>query len=198
MNKIFTAENSPFLLTMIFGLLGYQLNVLVKEVTESPAIEYRFETIEKRDSLNKIFRNIECTITNITSQKSFKNLTINFLFDEFSSDQIFNPDVTVVTPSSLHNIDFDELDSIIVEFRINKLQPTFQYKLRFSTISSVGNEEFPLLFLTTEDTVRIIEGNTQTFVTKNITTINLSLIVFWILLASVYLIKYGKIKKESS
>ncbi|MEM7551820.1 MAG: hypothetical protein AAF363_19220 [Bacteroidota bacterium] len=172
--------------------------MLVKEVIESPAIEYKFEVIEKKDSLDRVLRNIECTITNITSKKSFENLKVDFLFDENSENEIFNPDVTVITPSSLHNIEFDELDNIIVEFKINKLQPTFQYKLRFSTLSSNGDEEFPKLFLTTEDTVRIIERSPQTWITKNITLINLILIVLWILLATIYLMKYGKINKKSN
>lgn len=107
MEKLFYTDKLPVLLTLLLGLLGYQINTLTKTVLDSPAIEYSM--IKKETTKNNILR-YEFTIHNISSIKSFKELTINFMFAETSKIKIFNPDIIVVNPSKEYVNPMDSLD----------------------------------------------------------------------------------------
>lgn len=190
MQKLLYIDKFPVFLTLMLGLLGYQINTLTKTTLDTPTIEYK--NTDKKLSENNIYH-YEYTIQNISSTKSFRGLTINFMFKESSKNKLFSPDIIVVNPSSLHNIETDEQDSLIVEYRIKHLQPNQTYKLLFN--ATIENNEHPKIFLTTDASVRLVNGSFSTWLVKNYVFVNIFLVVFWVITIMVYLFTISKQKE---
>lgn len=187
--KLLYTDKFPVFLTLILGLLGYQVNTLTKAVLDAPSIEYKNTKKELTASNTFLY---EFTIQNISSTKSFKDLTFNFMFDEMSTMKIFSPDIIVVVPSSLHNIELNSQDSLIVEYKIQHLQPNQLYRLQFKTNHTNNEKESPKIFLTTNDTVRLVSSSFSTWLVKNYVLVNLLLVSFWIVTIVIYIFKISK------
>jgi hypothetical protein len=198
---LLTVDKVPFVLAFLLGLLGYQINRVAEATVNTRAIEYDFEVLDEKDTSGMVERYNQCTITNITGSTSFEGLTINMMYDETSSSSIYSPDIIPVTPSSLHNINFGELNDIIVEYNIERLQPSFLYRLTFKTLTA-RDAKFPKLFLTTNTSVRLIEASMATWLAKKYLSVNFILIIIWLLLVAAYVIYIRffntKVKKDES
>lgn len=187
MQKLLYIDKYPVFLTLLLGLLGYQITALSKTFLESPTIEYKNT---KSEFIESGVHKYEYTIQNISSTKSFRDLVINFMFDETSTAKIFSPAIVVVNPSSLHNIEFGSQDSLIVEYKIQHLQPGQKYRLLFSAVKNPGDE--PRVFLTTNDTVRLVNSSISTWVVRNYIGINILLMFLWAVSVVIYVIRTSK------
>jgi hypothetical protein len=196
-----TLRDFPFLLTLLFGLVGYQVNNITESIQSSPSIEYCLCVTDNHVKGDTIYRDYECLITNITSNTSFKNLTINFQCNEKNSLRMFNPQIYTVPPSSRYYEDPESLDKVFLVYKISTLQPADKYKLLFKTsiLSKDINSE-PSLYLTANETVRIIERSILTWIVKNFLIVNVSLLIFWFVMISLYIVmvkRKGVDEKES-
>jgi hypothetical protein len=187
MKKIITLKDFPFLLTLLFGLIGYQVNNITDNILNSPSIEFDLSVRNSEKRGDEIYKSYECVITNITNNKLFKDLTINFKRTKNSSLKIYNPKMTPLPPSSQHYIDPESLDKKILIYTVLKLQPGDKYRLNFETKSKIDSaNDHPEIFLTSNDPVRITEKSISTWFVKNFNLINLILIIFWTILIIIY------------
>ena len=194
MKNFFTLKDFPFLLTLLFGLLGYQINKISENILNSPSVEYYLYVDSTYVKGDTIYKNYECLNTNITNHTSFKDLTINFQCNEKNSLRMFYPQIFTIPPSSRYYGDPESLDKTLLVFEISTLQPGDKYKLLFkSTTLSKDAKSKPSLYLKADITVRIIERSILTWFVKNFLLINLSLILFWLVLIILYIFKLNKI-----
>ncbi len=190
MRNIFTFKEFPFFLTLLFGLLGYQISEISKNILESPSMEYSFEVTNKTIKNDTIFKNYECIITNISSETSFKNITIDFQINKKDSLKIFEPNIIPIEPASIYTNKKDSVDQRLLEFKISVIQPGDRYKLTFKGIAkSNGGNLNPHLYLTSDSTVRTIKKSLKTFMIKYYIAINTILLLIWIFLIVLYLFK---------
>ena len=195
MKNILGLKDFPFLLTLLFGLLSYQFNQITTSILNSPSIEYSLHQINKEQKGDTIYKNYECLINNITNDKSFKNLTINFLCTEKSSLEMFHPEIISIPPSSRHYEEPISYDNELLKYSISILQPGDKYKMLFKSTSNSQDEKTkPSIFLTSNDTVRIINTSISTWIVKNYLSINFVLIILCVSLISIYILKLNNIK----
>lgn len=195
MKKILKLNEFPVLLTLLIGMLGYQLNDIAKSMLNSPTIEYVFKTIKsKPDGKYSIDSNI-CTLTNISNTKAFRELTINLKFPSSSNNKIFDPELNVISPSSLHHKEaIPDVDSTFVTYELPRIQPGFQYEFFFKTkVPKAEAGVMPKVYLSTTDTIRIVERSFKTIIVANYLLISSLLVLFWTLLILGYI--YYLLKK---
>lgn len=192
MKGILGHKEFPFILTLLFGLLGYHINEITKSILSSPSIEYDFKVTESKNINDTAYKSYEYVITNITTDKSFNNLTINFE-SKNNSQKIFNPATIAIEPSSLHFITPESLDKRLLVYEILTFQPGDKYKLTFQSISQLKDvDSNPSLYLTSTNTVRIIRTSFITWLVKNYIIVNTILLTTWIMLILLYLFKLKK------
>jgi len=193
MSRIFQYKDFPFLLTLLFGLLGYQLNSITDALINSPAIEYKISSKVYKTDKDMVFSDNECTVTNLSNSKSFDRLKVDFTYPKNVKAilDLKSPEIIAVKPSSLHGDTIPHSEADMIVFRLGKLQPGFQYKLLYKTqyLKDVENPH-PDLNLTTDNTVRLLESSFTTWLIKNYNSISVILSVFWALLIIIYLIKF--------
>lgn len=136
MKNILGIKEFPFLLTLLFGLLSYNINEITKNILGSPSIEYDYKVTETKNAQDTAYKSYEYVITNITNDKSFNNFTINFESHK-NSQKIFNPHTVAIEPSSLHFITPESLDNRLLVYEITTFQPGDKYKLTFESISNL-------------------------------------------------------------
>lgn len=187
MKKLITLNDFPFLLTLLFGLVGYQINNITNNILSSPSVEYDLTLINSHIQNHKVVQSYECVVTNITNDKLFKDLTINFISEKGSKLKIFNPKIIPLPPSSQHYSTPFSLDKQLLVYTILKLQPGDRYKLTFEGKNNKDfPKELPSIYLTSDNAVKIIDKSIATWFVKKFNLINLSLIVIWTILILLY------------
>jgi hypothetical protein len=193
--NILTTEKFPYLFTLLIALISFHLNYLVSEVSNTPSVEYFLTTelINPVDSILNEYQHV-CIITNISKNTTFNNLIFNFEIDATEhKDYIFDDSIITVPPAS--NRDSENFSiKRLAEFKIKHLLPGFRYEFRFKTISMENNK--PKLFITSGQTLRLLNKSLRTWITKNNFLINLLALSFWFLIIVMYII-YINIKSET-
>lgn len=189
--SIWKAENLPFFLTLFIGLMGFQLNQLSENFLKSPAVSYNFKVINEDMSGSQVKRDLTCTIKNISSETSFKDLKINFWFQKHDI-LISTPSITLGTLGSRHDITENELENRMIEFNIGHFQPEFEYHLNFKTISNIDEEAFPSLSFTSNQTVRFVPTSPMTWLAEHYFLFNIICIITCFLIIIIYMINLNK------
>jgi hypothetical protein len=193
MKNFFGLKELPFVLTLLLGLLGYQINQVTDSILNSPSVEYSLTEVNKLQLGDTIYKDYECLINNITIGKSFKDLTINFICPIKTSLELYDPQIIPVPPSSRSNEEPAPFDKTILVYNIKILQPGDKYELLFKSTSNFKDQNIlPSIFLTSSDTVQILKASFATWVVKNYFLINLILVGSWIFLIAIYIIKLNR------
>ena len=183
MKKIFSISEVPFILSLLFVALGYQLNTVSDDIKEAPSLEYTINTINTEDSSVYII-----DLKNITNDKSFRNLGLNILLD---SANIINIDHDVIPPSS-GDVDGYHVSSESASWHFKAFQPGDKYSLKVIIDANTKNYN-PRLFLTAdENTVQLVRSSPYTWIIEHSKGINLSLIALWIILIVLYFVFISK------
>ena len=130
---LLTRKNYPYLLTIIIAIIGFQINYLIKITIETPIVEYELKQISEKNKSGEKIKYYECEFTNITHNYSFKNIALNFLFKKDSNAEIFDPDFKIIPPSALLNVEKTSLNNLIIQYKIDHMQPGFKYVFIFNT-----------------------------------------------------------------
>jgi hypothetical protein len=195
MYRLLTLRNFPYLLTIIIAIIGFQINYLIKITVETPVVEYELEKISEKTMKGQTIRKLECKLTNITNNSSFKNIVLNFLFPEGIEAEILNPDFKVIPPSALHNVDGPEsLNNLIVQYKIDHLQPGFKYIFTFTTKMKEGESYSPDIYLQSDDTIAIKKKSFSTWLVEKQSLVNLIILATLLILLIVYMVTISKNK----
>lgn len=198
MNTIWKAKEVPYLLTLLFGALAFQVNTIVENITSTPIIQYDYE-IEREEAKGDLTeRYVKCSIENISSVTSFKELSFKFRYLSGAKTQIHTPKYRVISPSSIQTIEVNEALNMIVSFKVGHLQPGQKYEFFFTTLGGADDPVFPKLFLDTDETVRLIESSFLTFLGRNYIGINVAFAIIISLIIIIYLSYLSKNKNGTS
>ena len=198
MNKDFwKAKEIPFFLTLLFGILGYTVNMIADQIINSDIIEYKFsnQNYQKENALRFI-------ISNLSTSKTYQNLnfsmirskqdTIQFKEGYLVPKEPFSESFTRLNPDNKRAFFSDN-----VNFKINNLLPGATFHL-IVTYKNGSSFQRPLLninindpasdhFNTKTESPYILESNWQTSLAKNNLLILVALVVLWSVLIISYL-----------
>jgi len=165
MKEFFRLEKIPYYLTLLFTIIGLQFNYIVHTLITTPTIEFHYTIIKTQNIKDYFYRQVCCEVTNITNDKSFKNLEFTIAFPSIvKNDSVYNPQITTFSPSSLLGIaQISNQGSVI--FKIGHLQPGMKYQLGFEIKSKTN--ELPKLYIESTETVRVVKKSASTFIVKH-------------------------------
>lgn len=194
MYRLLTRKNFPYLLTIIIAIIGFQINYLIKITIETPIVAYELKEISEKTVKGETIKNYECELKNITNNSSFKNIALNFLFKQDIDAEILNPDFEAIPPSALLNVDPKSLNNLIVQYKIDHLQPGFKYVFTFTTKMKEGESFSPNLYLQSDDTIAIKKKSFSTWLVENQSLANLIILSTLLALLFIYLVIISKNK----
>lgn len=198
MSSILFSDKIPYLLTVLIGLAAYQLNNLIQLQSDSPTLTCRFVAVSQKAVEGGIEKNLECELLNLSRKTALRDLTFNVTYRSVlpSPKKVMNPDIVAVAPSeilpdSLRRSSYDLMN----EYYIPVIQPNTRYILTLTVQHHPDIKEHPKLYLKSSDNVRLVGPGLEVFLLKNQASINLALLLLWLLFILVYIIFLPPIKK---
>jgi hypothetical protein len=189
MRKPLLSDNLPYLLTVLFGLVAYQLNHIVTYVSELPLIAFDYRILNQNDSSNMVTQNLEIEIENINRKKGFDNLVFDVKYSsEFGQDsEISSPELIPIAPAAILP------DTLVTNrhLRLNhyvipRLHPGGLYLMRLTVRHPKKIKDFPKLYLRTNQDIWLTETNWEVFVVSHQLGINIMLLILWTVLILFY------------
>ncbi len=185
MKNIFQAQQVPYFLTLLIAIIGFQVNYLIDSIVNIPAVEYYFEKNVIKSDDGTEYYNLNCMVTNLSRKTAFDSLSISL---RYKNDYEFtHVELIPVPPASRSGLKESLIDKKYAKYTIVKLQPGSVYELN-ATVKArkEGSFIFPLLYLATEDTLKMKKRSFSTWISKNQLFINFIIILFWIVIVVIY------------
>lgn len=192
--NIFKETQIPFLLTLLLSLSAYHINQIVEIQSKSQILSYQFIEINKVQKDSIIYKDLECTITNYNRTKSIKKIEILMTYKTKlpNPKKILDARIIPTSPSAILNDSYCVNDNnYITRFKIPILHPQSQYTFVFSTEINSKIDEYPKLYLHTDESIMLKAYNYEIFIIKNILEINIVLFLIWATIFIAYIIKYS-------
>lgn len=190
LRKILTNKEFPYLLTILFVLVGWSFTHVVNRLLQSPTLEYKIR--ESREKANSLSYEIE----NITRDKLFKDLTFLLLFDGPAKEKLIKADLVVLPPARISGE--VKLPPVVeaeyAKFFVPEFHPNWRMALKVELKVGLSEKEYPRLRFSTGDDkpIRLVPASFETFLVKHEFSIILILLVSWSLLIISYLYCLGK------
>ena len=185
---LFSQKEFPYLLTMLFVMLGWTMNRIIDSITEAPTLEYKVILKEEEGSYICVY-----SLQNISNNRRFSNI----IFDieqkaHDAKDSILATTIVSYPPASTRGIE-REYEPDFAKFIINEFQPDWRYDLKLKL-----NHEPDLLisFTSEQDDILLKKASLSTFIVKNEMVISVCLILLWIILIFMYLLYLDKNEKS--
>jgi hypothetical protein len=182
--ELLQLETIPYFLSVLFLAVGWSITYVAGKVEKFPLLEYHLVVSEK-DNATYTY---EYTITNITTDKLFKNL--EFFFD-YRNDAGFIIDSATfygVPPASFSAE--HHLSDVLYAVPITSMQPGNELVVKIVTKSSIE----PALRFESDQEILLSEQSYLTWLYKNSLYLIFALIIVWLLLILLYLNEYTKRK----
>jgi hypothetical protein len=194
MYNLLTRKEFPYLFTILIGIVGFQINYLIEATVSKPILKYEMRKIseELEEKEGKVLCRYQCELTNITSNRSFKNIKLDITFKEGEEAEIKNPDTIIVPPSALKNVESVSYNDRIIRYDITHFQPGFKYLFTFDTKMGKCLDFAPLVYFQSDDTLEIKEKSLLTWLIEKQFLVNLLLVLIFIGLLFTYLIMISK------
>ena len=168
--NIFKETQIPFLLTLLLSLSAYHINQIVEIQSKSQILSYQFIEINKVQKDSIIYKDLECTITNYNRTKSIKKIEILMTYKTKlpNPKKILDARIIPTSPSAILNDSYCVNDNnYITRFKIPILHPQSQYTFVFSTEINSKIDEYPKLYLHTDESIMLKAYNYEIFIIKN-------------------------------
>jgi len=179
--RILIADKLPYLFTILIGLIAYQVDHFINNLSETPLVNYGFQKIDSKDSAGFKVDSIQVLIANLSKKRCFKNLDFDIKYrysGTLKTPDVYAAELIAIAPSMiLPDSNARNSGYKLNNYKIPQLQPNGQYyailKLRYK-----GEfEEMPSVYLNSKDNILLTNANSDTFIIKNQVWINLILII---------------------
>jgi hypothetical protein len=168
-------ESSPYVVTVVIGILAWLFTHISDSLLNTPMIEYS-RSISSRNT-DKF---IAIVITNVTRTITFNSLTIRVTTPEAS--KVTRMQIIPIEPAYEGDVQ-PTIKDHLAEFAFGKIHPGFSYNIR---VSYEGSSEPNIRFIA-DDTIYFTKGNIQTFIVRHQVGLLMFLFIIWIVvLLSVY------------
>jgi hypothetical protein len=179
-DRVVRLEKFPYLLTLLFVLLGWGLTHTVDRLLDSPLIEYTVKQEAKEGSVN-----IEYQITNITRDKLFKGLSFLVMLPDTPKARIVKASWAVLPPIRLDpSAKEPDTNAMRAIYYVPQFHPNCSIRLQVLISGSVVP---PLRFSSSDTAVMLIHSSLQTFLVRNEICILVILMATW----SIAILAYG-------
>jgi len=198
MKNILRLNEFPYLLTIIFTLLGWTFTKISDKITKLPTIEYALDQSE-----NKLHKSIlTFSLINLTDDKQFKNVGIRIEIDSLDYESKIEKGVLIAIPPASRWTDEPFITSMKneIQFKIPVFNPGCEYQLQVFCEGTIRDPVPSIFYFDENQTESVIlkKSSFFTFIVKNDLTIYLALFVTLcalILLYFHYAPKFNKSKK---
>lgn len=179
------AKDFPYIITILFAIIGWGIVHLVDEFNKKPIVEYEVSTEKKENATEFTYK-----ISNISDNSNFKNLTF-VIKTQTDDDTILKHSVTVPAPMYNHQENNGDRSPSLVVSEANKFaytvvefQPDWEVDLKIEKKKS----EVPKLRFYTDSSsaVLLVEKSWETCIYKNEEVIIFALILLCILFVVLY------------
>jgi hypothetical protein len=173
------SDNTPFIVTLVIGVLGWTLSHIADRIEQSPAIKYSLtqETVGPNSWVN-------LDIKNITENKKFKNLTIVLAAPDKSS---FKDAQIVPRPPAFEGDAPWRLAGRTAQFTIPAIQPGWEFHI-MGEYNGTGKAVVRFISDDSESVVRAIEPSIETWLAEYESDILYGLVIVWLLVLTGHLL----------
>ena len=193
--RILLNKELPYLFTVLLGLIAYQVNNIVEIQSKSPILSYKFESfnIVKKENI-KTYR-LSCTLSNYSKNKSLREIRIDMSFKTSlpNPKKIYNPNIISVSPSAiLPSSNWNSHQKLINQYNIPIIHPNSTYILEADIEVEKNIDEFPKIYLHSENEIRIVPYNFEVLLVKYQLPINVLLLFIWVVFSIIYITVLSK------
>jgi hypothetical protein len=201
-----TLEKSPFLMTLLIGILSYQLNYVINRERSLPILAVDRSTHSKTKLTDTTERRVIFFELKNVSDTPIRHLDLVFAFATDSAEEKipYPLDVTSVNavpmaPSSF----FDSATEKVLandqggEVHFPVLMPENRYRVIVTTRQHHRAEKYPKIYVNCDQPLRLRSYGLRVWLSENGFWFNLGFIVLWVGLLIIYLWKYPKIQQHA-
>jgi hypothetical protein len=172
-------ENTPFFLTLLIGVFGYLLNMLIQVYTDTNYLEYSFKKEHSEVSNGQVFQDIVCNIQNINGKNAYHDVVLHYGFDSNQeSYKIDKPRIISISPSwNILDTVTKNIEMNINEYKIPVINSFNTYELRMQLVKTIDDENYPKIYLKSSDNIVLGEKSFITRLIKNKVTVITILVV---------------------
>ena len=180
---ILRTEKFPYLLTILFALIGWGLTHSVDRLINSPIIEYKLtkEFTENRKQL------VSYEITNISRDRLFQNIEFKLLHKRGSKGKLSQANSKTFPP-----MDLPEQVQFGAEYATITI-PEFHPDWKFVLTVEMSEDFYPTLHFSSKNPaagnrpIRLLRSGFETYIIKHELQIIVGLIALWLLTIVIYL-----------
>lgn len=188
--EILRAKELPYILTILFALVGWTFSQISGILTKYSTIEYRFED-------HKEHHYFSYRLTNLSRDKSFKDLNIHVELDTTDYDlcELDSGQILAISPAPRDGFrkNNDKVKNHI-NFTLKRMYPQTEYIL-VAYYTRHGNEKevMPFFSYTNDDNETLIlkKASVFTFLVKNELWVYTGLFIFLLILIFLYFLNVG-------
>jgi hypothetical protein len=174
-------EKMPYLVTLLFGALGWGATHTVDRLLESPIIEYTTWAAPATQ-----FRIFSLSIYNVSQKQAFNGLTLVFLLPKGSGKFLPNSARIVASPPAWEGEAAPDTRQQSIIFTLPTLHPDGQ--VRFE--AGFEGDTLPAIRLSTAvGPVRLVPPSLETFLVKHELCVLIGMMLFWALCILVLLLR---------
>lgn len=186
--NILKTEKFPYLLTILFALIGWGLTHSVDRLINSPIIEYKL----KKEFSENGGKTVSYEITNISRDRLFENLEFKLLCKRGYKGKFLKAKSKPFPPMDLpEEVEFgDEYVKITI--------PEFHPDWKFILTVKMSEDFYPTLHFSSKNSatgnkpIRLLQSGFETCIIKHELQIIVGLIALWLLTIVIYLALIGK------
>ncbi len=191
MKQLLIGDKIPYFLSVLMALMAFQINNIIKIQLDAPTISYRYKVINHQQIAKDVIKqDLECELENIGNTKAFRDIVLEITFSSKldTPKYILKPKIVAVAPSTIVlDTLWDNIEEKLNVYNIPVIQPNAKYILKLSTLQNINIDEYPKLYFTSKDDVRLKEYGFEIFLAKNQILINWILLFTWIICIITYL-----------
>ena len=175
---MFASDKFPYLLSILFALLGWSCLHVTDRMLSKPILEYSVDSARNGNSSQ-----YEYLFENLSPDKIYDSVRLSFILsnpsrgDFITFFEIYSVTGYIFSPN--RKIQFRENAECV----LIKYQPGFKVKV----VCKVEGNTFPIIRYYASTPLFIIKKGFETFIVKNETTIFFTLITIWVILITIYL-----------
>jgi len=201
--NLLVKDNLPYLLTVLIGLVAYQINSIITIYTDAPILAYRFTELSSQKEGRNNKGSLKCELINYNRKRAIENihLLVQYRTSLPNPKKVTSPEIVAIAPSfilpdSMRRNAFN----LANQYKIPIIHPHAKYILKLETIANPSIKEYPKIYLDSKKSIRLVSerGNFRVFLIKNELVVNLLLLISWMLFIVFYTRYLSKQKKKEN
>ncbi len=193
--SIWHTKDFPYVFTVLLAALSFQLNYIIKDLTEAPVLEYTQHNSLIRKIPGGNLYELEYELTNISKGTRFDSLIFSFSYSAGINRNIrIWPVATVVQRSdgSTYDGNSPKTSRYGADFLFKNFQPDFGYRCLTRIEMDSGEFVYPAVYIYSNNQLNLQKTGFKSFLIKNQFVINCLITLLFLVMTIVYFAKFKK------